>query len=272
MGTITLLFIILLGLMLFVGGSQGVSAFLSMIVNFGIVFFTIVLIAFHFPPIIVTVTASVVVLAITIFWSNASDNASTTAFFGALIILTLLVLTIIPVEYWAKVGGFGLEDSEELEGLSVLVGINFTKVAICTAILTSLGAIAEAAIAIASGLDEILTVHKEITSDQLFSDGIEIGKEIIGTAVNTLFFGFFGNSLALFIWLNGLGYSFGSIINDKVFANDLIAIVLSLIGVVLTIPITTWIMAMRRRRSERERDRKHTRMISSSRPRKDDTY
>ncbi|WP_268912414.1 YibE/F family protein [Lentilactobacillus sp. SPB1-3] len=250
MGTITLLFIILLGLMLFVGGSMGIGAFLSLVVNFGIMFFTIVLIAFQFPPIIVTLVASIVVLAITIYWSNASDNASNAAFVGALIILAILVVSIVPIEYWAKVGGFGLEDSEELEGLSVLIGINFTKIAICTAILTSLGAIAEAAIAIASGLDEILTVHTEITSARLFEDGIEIGKEIIGTAVNTLFFGFFGSSLALFIWLNGLGYSFGTIMNDKVFANELIAIVLSLIGVVLTIPITTWIMAFKRKQTE----------------------
>ncbi|WP_283678967.1 YibE/F family protein [Lentilactobacillus sp. Marseille-Q4993] len=248
MGTITLLGIVLLVLMLVVGGHQGISGFLSMLVNFGIVFFTIVLIAFHFPPITVTLIASAVVLAITIFWSDATDNASTTAFFASIIILIILVALIIPVENWAKVGGFGLEDSEELEGLSVLVGINFTKIAICTAILSALGAIAEAAIAIASGLDEITSVHSEITAAQLMVDGVEIGKQIIGTAVNTLFFGFFGNALALFIWLTNLHFSIGGMLNDKVFVNELIAIIFSLIGVVLTIPVTTLIMSVRRGR------------------------
>lgn len=141
-----------------------------------------------------------------------------------------------------------MEDSEELEGLSTYVGINFTKVAIATAILSSLGAVAEAAIAISSGLDEIVTQHKEITSSQLFLDGTIIGKQIIGTAVNTLFFGFFGSSMALFIWFYGLNYSFGEILNDKVFAAELIAIVISLIGVVTTIPITTWIMSFKLKR------------------------
>ncbi|GHP13657.1 membrane protein [Lentilactobacillus fungorum] len=248
MGAITALGIVLLALMVLVGGKQGITSFLSMVVNFGILFFSIVLIAFHLPPIIVTVVASVVLLSITIFWSSASDNASITAFQASCVILVLLIAIIIPIEYWAQVGGFGLEDSEELEGLSIYVGIDFTKIAIATAILSSLGAIAEAAIAIASGLDEIVTQHRQITGDALFADGVFIGKQIIGTAVNTLFFGFFGSALALFIWFYGLNYSLGEIINDKIFAAELIAIVVSLIGVVLTIPITTWMMSFRLKR------------------------
>ncbi|KRL20544.1 YibE/F family protein [Lentilactobacillus kisonensis] len=256
MGSITALGIVLLLLMIVVGGKQGITSFLSMVVNFGILFFSIVLIAFHMPPIIVTVVASVILLSITIFWSSASDNASTTAFQAACIILILLVAIIIPLEYWAQVGGFGLEDSEELEGLSIYVGIDFTKIAIATAILSSLGAIAEAAIAIASGLDEIITQHDKIRSEALFADGVFIGKQIIGTAVNTLFFGFFGSSMALFIWFYGLNYSFGEILNDKVFAAELIAIIISLIGVVLTIPITTWMMSLRLKKLQTKKESK----------------
>lgn len=252
MGSLTALELVLLILMIIVGGKQGISSFLSMVVNFGILFFSIVLIAFHMPPIIVTVVASVILLSITIFWSSASDNASTTAFQASVLILILLIAIIIPIEYWARVGGFGLEDSEELEGLSLYVGINFTKLAICTAILSSLGAIAEASIAIASGLDEITTQHPKIPADQLFADGIFIGKQIIGTAVNTLFFGFFGSSMGLFIWFYGLNYSLGDILNDKIFAAELIAIVISLIGVVLTIPGTTLIMSYKLRRKQRQ--------------------
>ncbi|MFD1124797.1 YibE/F family protein [Lentilactobacillus raoultii] len=254
MGSLTTLGILLLILMIIVGGKQGIAAFLSMLINFGILFFSIVLMAFHLPPIAVTLVASVILLSITIFWSSASDNASATAFQASVLILIVLILLIIPIEYWARVGGFGLEDSEELEGLSLYVGISFTKLVISTAILSSLGAIAEAAIAIASGLDEIVTQHPKIKSSQLFFDGLVIGKQIIGTAVNTLFFGFFGSSMGLFIWFYGLHYSLGDILNDKVFAAELIAIIISLIGVVLTIPGTTLMMSRRlKRKQEKEK-------------------
>lgn len=243
MGTITALWFLLLVLMVLVGGQQGVSSFLSLLVNFGILFFSIVLIAFQFNPLVIGIVASIVLLAITIFWSSASDTASMIAFWASLIVLAILVVVIVLVSLWAAIGGFGLEDSEELEGLTTLIGINFNQVAMVTALLSSLGAISEAAIAIASGLDEITTQHPQISTASLTADGIQIGHQIIGTALNTLFFGFFGSSLALFIWLTGLDYSLGEFINDKVFATELIAILVAVLGVILTIPITAKLMS-----------------------------
>ncbi|MCY9806456.1 YibE/F family protein [Lentilactobacillus senioris] len=243
MGTITGLWLLLLILMLAVGGKQGISSFLSLLVNFGILFFSIVLIAFQFNPLAVGMVASVVLLAITIFWSSASDVASMMAFWSSLIVLAILIVVIVITSNWAAIGGFGLEDSEELEGLTTLIGINFTQVAMVTTLLSSLGAISEAAIAIASGLDEITSQHPQISAASLTKDGIQIGHQIIGTALNTLFFGFFGSSLALFIWLTGLDYSFGEIINDKVFATELMAILIAVLGVILAIPITAQLMS-----------------------------
>ncbi|GAA6237664.1 YibE/F family protein [Apilactobacillus micheneri] len=243
MSAIIVLGIVLFVLMLLVGGKQGLQSFLSLILNFGFLFFAIVLIAFHFPPIIVTIITGVIVLALTIFLSGTDDNTSGLAFLSSILVLFILVLLIIPVEHWAQVQGFGLEDSDDLEGLSILIGINFVKIEIATAILSTLGAIAEATMAIASGLDEIKEQHPEIKTSRLLFDGIYVGKQIIGTTLNTLFFGLFGGSLSLFVWFHSLSYSFGDILNDKVFDAQLIVILFSLIGVILTIPITSLVIA-----------------------------
>ncbi|UQS86250.1 YibE/F family protein [Nicoliella spurrieriana] len=243
MSTITMLGLILLILMVVVGGKQGLQSFLSLLFNFGCLFFSIVLIAFHFSPLLVTLVTGVIILAITIFLSGTSDQTSQIAFIASLVVLLLLVALIIPVEHWAQVQGFGLEDSDDLEGMSILVGIDYVQVAIATAILSTLGAIAEATMAIASGLDEIIEQHPQIKASRLFTDGILVGKQIIGTTLNTLFFGLFGGSLSLFIWFAGLHYSIGSIINDKIFAGEFIIILFSLIGVIITIPVTSLVMA-----------------------------
>ncbi|TPR24616.1 YibE/F family protein [Apilactobacillus micheneri] len=243
MSAIIVLGIVLFVLMLLVGGKQGLQSFLSLILNFGFLFFSIVLIAFHFPPIIVTIITGVIVLALTIFLSGTDDNTSGLAFLSSILVLFILVLLIVPMEHWAQVQGFGLEDSDDLEGLSILIGINFVKIEIATAILSTLGAIAEATMAIASGLDEIKEQHSEIKPSRLLFDGIYVGKQIIGTTLNTLFFGLFGGSLSLFVWFHSLNYSFGDILNDKVFDAQLIVILFSLIGVILTIPITSLVIA-----------------------------
>ncbi|WP_105956479.1 YibE/F family protein [Apilactobacillus quenuiae] len=251
MSAIIVLGIVLFILMILIGGKQGLQSFLSLILNFGFLFFAIVLIAFHFPPIIVTIVTGIIVLALTIFLSGTNDSTSGLAFVASILVLFILVLLIIPIENWAQVQGFGLEDSDDLEGLSILIGINFVKIEIATAILSTLGAIAEATMAIASGLDEIKEQHPEIKPSRLLFDGIYVGKQIIGTTLNTLFFGLFGGSLSLFVWFHSLNYSFGDILNDKVFDAQLIVILFSLIGVILTIPITSLVMAEKWRKDNK---------------------
>ncbi|MHA8110214.1 YibE/F family protein [Lactobacillaceae bacterium Melli_B4] len=251
MSTIVALGLILFILMVLVGGKQGLQSFISLLLNFGFLFFAIVLIAFHFSPLIVTIVTGVIILALTIFLSGTSDETSQIAFIASLFVFGLLILLILPVEHWAQVQGFGLEDSDDLEGMSILVGINYVQVAATTAILSTLGAIAEGAMAIASGLDEIVEQHPKITANRLFVDGVFVGKQIIGTTLNTLFFGLFGGSLSLFIWFADLNYSIGSIINDKVFAAQFVIILFSIIGVIITIPITSLVMARQHRKREK---------------------
>ena len=53
----------------------------------------------------------------------------------------------------------------------------------------------------------------------------------------------FGGQLALFIWFFKLKYSFGHIINSKIFAQEFISIILGGIAVAISIPITAWITA-----------------------------
>ncbi len=68
MGTITALGLILLICMVAVGGSQGLQAWISLIFNFGALFFAMVLMAFHLPPVLVTLVTGIIVLAMTIFF------------------------------------------------------------------------------------------------------------------------------------------------------------------------------------------------------------
>jgi uncharacterized membrane protein len=117
---------------------------------------------------------------------------------------------------------------------------------VTTTILSTLGAIAEASIAISAGLSEVLEQHPDLSNSSLMANGMSIGESILGTTFNTLFFGFFGGFLALFIWFMGLNYSFGEIMNNKIFVSELIMIFVSFIGVIITIPLTTLVMTRQR--------------------------
>ncbi|WP_252895393.1 YibE/F family protein [Fructilactobacillus florum] len=138
--------------------------------------------------------------------------------------------------------GFGVENTEDLEGLSLQLGVRFLDVSCAMTILSCLGAVAEAAVAVATGLTELQAHNHQISDAELRRTGTRVGKEIVGTAFNTLFFGFYGELLGLFIWFSRLHYSFGMVLNDKIFVSQLIMTLISAIGVVLTIPVTIGIV------------------------------
>lgn len=239
MSTINALGIILLLLMLIVGGRQGWIAFLSLLVNFGIFFMALILVDFHVPPLAVTLGLSVCILAVTIYMGTNDLEVAQAAFFAAIVIFACLLVLVLIVEHFAQVPGFANEDSGELEGMSVLIGISYAKVATMVTLLSVLGAIAEAAMSIATGMFAMMRSDASQSLTSLLNGGITIGKQIIGTTLNTLFFGFFGGLLALLVWFVGLDYSFGTIINNRIFVAEMITVLISFIGVILTVPSAT---------------------------------
>ena len=247
MSTISLLTLVLLALMVIVGGRQGWSAFWSLLLNFCCLFFAIVLVSWGLSPLWITLLAGTLILAQTI-WLGVSDSfVAGRSFLSSIIVFLVLFGLIILVEHAAHVPGFGVEDTDALEGMSLAIGVSYSQVAVMVAGLCSLGAIAEAAISVAAGMATILDEQLPAKQNSLFQAGLHIGRQIIGTALNTLFFGFFGGFLALFIWFAGLGYQFLTVINDKVFVGEIIIVLVSFIGVLLAVPVTAWLISWRER-------------------------
>ncbi|ANZ57529.1 hypothetical protein BGL34_04895 [Fructilactobacillus lindneri] len=251
MTTITALIFVLFGAMLLAGGKQGFVSFLGLIFNFGLVFMSVVLISFGIPYLLVTLISAVIILVITIYFGNQQGRNADIAFLTSLIVVGLVILLIIPVEHWAQVQGFGVENTEDLEGLSLQLGVRFLDVSCAMTILSCLGAVAEAAVALATGLVELEDHDKTITDTKLRKEGTKVGKEIVGTAFNTLFFGFYGELIGLFIWFARLHYDFGMVLNDKIFVSEFIMTLISSIGIVLTIPITIYIVIFQKHRRKK---------------------
>lgn len=238
MSTFEALLLALLILMLLVGGKQGFSNFMALLINLVLMVLAVILIAGGFNAIGVSVVIAFVVLATTIFLSTADGNVAATAFVASLLVTVLVLAVILIGVGLAHVQGFGTEDSEELEGYNLLIGVSFQNILIATALFSTLGAIAEAAVAVAAGMAELGAQASE-------SGLTKMGGEIIGTALNTLFFGFFGGFAGLFIWFTQLKYPFWQVLNNKIFAGELIQVLFSMIAVTVTVPLTMWVVKTR---------------------------
>lgn len=243
MGTLGALIVILGILMTIVGGETGIRSFFSVLINTLLLILVALLISWGLSIPIITLIFVPLKLVTIIFLGTHDYTVAKNSFYSSIIVLAIISIFIWGIQYLAQSAGLGPEAGEILLGHSQMPGINYGEIAVTVAIFSSLGAVAEAAVAMNSGLLELKKAKPSITEHELMESGSSIGYDVLGTAMNTIIFGMFGSFLSLFLWYYRLHYSFGEVINDKLFVNEALVIMYSLIGVLMTVPLTTFVLS-----------------------------
>lgn len=240
-----ILALILFILMIIIGGKKGFGAYISLWINFAILMGMLLFISWGFNLWVILLVGSSLVLLITVYSSGADEDTILIALQSSLIVMLILMIIIIPVEHINFVQGFAVENSEELEGLSLQIGLNFGQLGVAAALLATLGAIAEAAVAITSGISEIMYHHPQMKLFDLIKEGRQLGQQIVGTALNTVLFGFMADFLSLGMMFAKLHYSFAEIINSKLFVAAILSMIYAFLGVIMVLPITLMLINLR---------------------------
>lgn len=244
MNTLVILGLLLFGLMVLIGGRKGFRSFISLFLNFLVVLISVIFMNDpQVNPIILTMIACMAISCINLFFINEVNSKTITAFLATTVTIVLMFLFIYVITKKMAIQGFGEEEIDELSVFSLYLGVDFVKIASAVIIMSTIGAITDIAISITSPMNEISLHHPTITKKELFKSGLVIGKDILGSNTNTLFFAFIGGYLGLLIWFKDLDYSFGQIINSKVFSAEMVTILCAGIGIAIVIPIASGICA-----------------------------
>ena len=238
MNIIVVLAFLLFFLMEEVGGRQGIKSFFSMILNVAILYIAIILMSHHYRPFLVTIASGIIISFVLLFFNNNVNKKTIAAFLSVLITLIILIFFVEKVGELAKIQGFGEEEFDEISTYSLYIGINFTKLLGCTMIMGLLGAVIDVAVSVSSAMNEFYRNNSTLTKKELFAMGMNVGRDILGTMTNTIYFAFLGGYLALIIWFKDLSYSFGIIMNSKVFCAEIIQVFCSSLGATIIIPVT----------------------------------
>lgn len=239
---IILLFILLL-LMIYVGGKRGFKIFISLVMNFIVLIITFYLITLGLNTVVVTLLGCLVVSYITLYYVN-SENIKTKASMKSIFLtLILLISFVFLYTYITRIAGFSYESYEEINMFSYDIGIDYTDISTSMILIGLIGATIDASIAISTALYEVYLNNKKLSSKELFKSGINIGKDILGTTVNTLLFAFLGEFMTLIIWFNECNYTFATIINSKIFVQEFVKVSFSIIGCLIVIPTTAYIIS-----------------------------
>ncbi|MCE5132125.1 YibE/F family protein [Staphylococcus saprophyticus] len=244
MSAITLLGLILFILMLIFGGKKGLISYLTLFLNFVILFISIILIIFGVPIYLVTLIFCIVIAACNLFVLNSYNTKTKAAFYATIVTTVILIAAIYLSVSIGHLQGFTTEQQDETYIFSMNIGIDMVKFMVFTIVLAVIAAVIDLAITISSPMYELSETNPNLTQKELFHSGMRVGREILATSANTIYLAYFGGQLTLFFWFFKLNYSFGHIINSKIFAQEFISIILGGIAVAISIPITGWLTAL----------------------------
>ncbi len=94
---------------------------------------------------------------------------------------------------------------------------------------------------IASAIQEIYMADKSQNRRTLFSSGMAVGHDIMGTMSNTLILAYTGSSIPLLLILMSYDTPLKSIANMDIVATEIVRALAGSIGLVITIPVTAFI-------------------------------
>ena len=81
------------------------------------------------------------------------------------------------------------------------------------------------------------------TLNKLVQSGMKIGKDVIGTTVNTLLFAYLGESLLLFAYLRMQNYSIELLLNSKILFQNCISMIFGAISCTMIMPVSAVLIA-----------------------------
>jgi len=139
----------------------------------------------------------------------------------------------------------GVVDQESRLLLNLPTGseIDLRALVFAGVVIGSAGAIMDVAMSIASSLWEIKQVNAMADFRGIFKSGIEIGKDIIGTMLNTLILAYIGSSLSLILLIVAYTTSTVELLNSEMIIVEFLRALVGSFGMLLTVPLTAAICA-----------------------------
>lgn len=234
-----ILFIILFLLLLLIGKKRGFKTFISFILCMFLIVVYIILMRFGFNAIITAFIICIIASFISLFFLNGFSTKTFAAFVGVIIVQHITFILIYIMTTRGNIGVFAEESLDTIAGYNYGIGYSMSNVIIGMYLVSIVGTVIDTSISVSSSMNEVLENNPRITKKELYKSGMNIGGDILSTTINTLFFALISVFIGFFMWHRGM--NFGEIVNYKLFAEDLMRLLIAFIGSVLIIPVTSYI-------------------------------
>ncbi|HBF37059.1 MAG TPA: hypothetical protein DDW50_07030, partial [Firmicutes bacterium] len=191
------LFIVILCL---IGGKKGLKSALGLIFTFVcIIFLYLPMIYRGFSPFLAAVVVAILTIVVTMYLIGGYTMKALSAILGTICGIVIAGIFAAGFGYFAGISGFNVSDIESLLFVEQMTHIRIGELLFSGILIASLGAVMDIGMTISSAISEIGKGTPNATKKQLFTSGMNVGRDIIGTMATTLILAFTGTSLSMLV-------------------------------------------------------------------------
>lgn len=196
------------------------------------------------PTVPMTFITCVFIAAFSFAVMSGFNRKSVCAFLGTTAGVATALLFALLAQSILRVDGLREENVEALMQLnSDGMKIGLKGLLSAGIVISSLGAVMDVAMGLASAISEVHDTDPDLPFKQLFLSGMNIGKDMVGTMTSTLVLAFLGSSFVLILYLYSLDLGKYQLLSSSYLSIELISGLASSIGAILSVPITAFISA-----------------------------
>lgn len=230
-------------LVLVMSGFRGMGSILGMLFSlFMLLKFLVPHILAGRNPLLISILCSAIIMIVNIYLAHGKNRTTHIALISTLIALILTGIISVFFVYLTKLTGLGSEEASFLQ-LDANHLINLKGLLLGGMIIGSLGVLDDVTTSQSAAIFELAKANPGLVPRKLIASGLTIGREHVNSLVNTLVLAYAGASLPLFILFvqNPAGQPLWYILNSEPIAEEIVRTISGSIGLILAVPITTFL-------------------------------
>ncbi|GAB3384398.1 YibE/F family protein [Amycolatopsis echigonensis] len=244
---------------LVLGRWQGVAALVALVLSFVvIVLFVLPAILAGENPLVVAIAGAGAIMFLALYLTHGLSARTSVAVLGTLVSLALI--GILSAIFSAAASLTGLDDSTTTLIASLGHGIDARGLLLAGIVIGALGVLDDVTITQTSAVWELRRANPSLSWRELYSSGLRIGRDHVGSAVNTLVMAYAGAALPVMLYSAISGVGLGSLLGSEDIAAEIIRTLAGSVGIVAAVPVTTVLAALIAAREPVEH------LISTSKP------
>ncbi len=232
-------------------GKSGLYAVIGLLVSVALLLFVMLpLIVMGYSPVMLSMFCVFIISTVTVLCVVKHSKYRFVALSGSLGgVFCAFLIAFIVVYYW-QLNGLGSEGAALLS--STLQHLNMRGVMLASILIGSIGAVLDVGISITASMSEFVDYDPDIELERLLFAGLHVGHEILGSMINTLILAYIGSSMPMSLLITSAGGNIYGLLNDPYIAQEIIQSLAGTLGLLLTIPLTSFFFVMQEGLRRRE--------------------